>query len=128
MDIRQHLKIGEARQRAADRLARAADKAKAAAAAEWQSIWDQMDDEGWERGDDTKLLGTRYGKQVTYYGNVSDPIVFKRWAAEAMPSLIQPQPRKQLINEEVQRRMDAGEEMPPGIVAFPKRRVSRRAV
>jgi hypothetical protein len=128
MTVRQHIKIAEAYRHAADRLRKAADAAHRRAEAEWAAVWAHMHDEGWELGDDTKQDGTRYGMQVTYYGTVNDPLEFNRWAQECADHLIQPKPRQQLINEEVQRRIDAGEPMPPGVTAFPKRRVSRRAV
>lgn len=59
--------------------------------------------------------GTRFTPYTKSRAYVDDPDAFIEWARENDPSLIQVTERKQLVTNEVRRRIDDGEPTPPGV-------------
>jgi hypothetical protein len=104
------------------------DDAKEKAARAWLAVHQQMEDDGYKPGDDIRVDGTRYGYQIDWYAQIQDAREFTEYAEREAPHLIQPQPRKALLNQLVEQAHEDGQVFDiPGVGEWPKRWVSKRA-
>lgn len=109
-----------------DRTAKVAAEAKLAYDNAHLALWERMDGSG---VDSVKVDGVGYSKAAPKpFGAVADKAELYRWAVEEgnMPELFDPEPRMQLINEQVRLRLDNGEEMLPGVNFYTKQVVYQR--
>lgn len=96
-------------------------KAKAVQAE--QDLFERMEQEHVES---IKTNGVLYVPVETNYGQVQDRAAFVEWAEDEMPELLERKERKKLVNELIRERLDAGDEIPPGLGFYTKEYVSQR--
>lgn len=73
-----------------------------------------------------RVDGTLFVPSVTHYGSIQDRDAFTEWAELEMPELLEPRERKQLLNEMVRDKIEANEELPPGVGSYPREVISQR--
>ncbi len=74
-----------------------------------------------------KVDGTLFVPTETVYAQVQDRTELVAWAEEHAPELIEARERKELMNQEVRRRLDDGEALPPGLSFYVREYISQRA-
>lgn len=60
----------------------------------------------------------------TIMANISDAEAFEAWAREQDESYFLEKPREAIINQLARECIDNGEELPPGLTVYPKRKVT----
>ena len=106
-----------------------------AAKHEWERVKDErekLDAQVFEhmeynRIEGMKVDGTNFVPTTTIYAQVQDSDSFVAWAEEHDPTLLEPKPRKDPLNELVREKLDNGESLPPGLGFNPKQVISQRA-
>jgi hypothetical protein len=74
-----------------------------------------------------RVDGTLFVPTETIYAQVQDRSELVEWAREHAPELIEDRERKELLNQEVRRRIDDGDAMPPGLGFYVREYISQRA-
>lgn len=75
----------------------------------------------------TRIDGINFVPTETIYAQVQDRTELVAWAEEHAPELIESRERKELLNQEVRRRIDDGDGMPPGLSFYVREYISQRA-
>lgn len=61
---------------------------------------------------------------ATLYAHITDPAAFEAWAKEQDETYFDEKPREQILNQLVREIVDNGQDFPPGLSFYPRKKVT----
>jgi hypothetical protein len=103
-------------------------KAIAADMKSWEmQCYDRIDEELGTDENGGASLRNKHGTFVagqTIYAHIVDREAFEAWAKEQDETYFDEKPREQILNQLARELLDNGEDFPPGLSAYPRRKVT----